>query len=106
MLGNLLFLYVFGLVTYRLVGFAKSFGVFLATGIIAGVASYYFGDMPAIGASGAIFGMFGFVSAFYLVERDRLSENLHDLSWVMGISAALQILSGVAVPYIDNTAHL
>ncbi len=50
--------------------------------------------------------MFGFVSIFYLLERENLSENLEDLSWVMIISAILQVLSGFMVPYIDNYAHL
>jgi rhomboid protease GluP len=104
--GNLLFLYIFSLISYRIVGFWKSLAIFLVTGIFGGVASFYFGSLPSIGASGAIFGMFGFVSAFYLLKRDCLSENLQDLSWVMAGSAVLQILSGFSVPYVDNFAHL
>lgn len=100
------FLYIFGLISYRLIGFMQSIFVFLGTGFFAGVTSFYLGDVPAIGASGAVFGMFGFLSIFYIIHRKNLSVNLQDLSWVMLISAILQIASGFTVPYIDNSAHL
>lgn len=103
--GNMLFLYLLGLISFRIVGFLDSMIVFIATGFLAWLTSYYLGTMPAIGASGAIFGMFGFVSIFYMLERENLIENLEDLSWVMIISAILQVISGFAVSYIDNYAH-
>lgn len=85
--GNSLFFYILSLISYRLIGFWGSGMLFVFTGIIAGITSYHFNILPSLGASGAIFGMFGFLSIFYIHQRKFLTENLKDLSWVMIISA-------------------
>lgn len=104
--GNSLFFYILSLISYRLIGFWGSGMLFVFTGIIAGITSYHFNILPSLGASGAIFGMFGFLSIFYIHQRKFLTENLKDLSWVMIISAIWEILLGIAAPYVDNYAHI
>lgn len=105
-IGNSLFFYILSLVSYRLFGFWRSGFLFVLTGIFAGIASYYFNTLPSLGASGAVFGMFGFLSIFYIYQKKFLTENLKDLSWVMIISAIWQILWWVISPYVDNYAHI
>jgi membrane associated rhomboid family serine protease len=50
--------------------------------MIAGNMSYILNDVPSVGASGWIFGIFGFLTPYYLYHRHTLSSNVQDLPWV------------------------
>ncbi|MBM4030293.1 MAG: rhomboid family intramembrane serine protease [Planctomycetes bacterium] len=61
----------------------------------------------AVGASGAIFGLFGAVLVFALVHRQHIAPKarvplLINLAVVLAINVAL----GLTIPFIDNAAHL
>jgi membrane associated rhomboid family serine protease len=72
--GNMLFLWVFGNAVCVRVGNLAYFFIFLALGVVAGLAHLSLSNVPAIGASGAINGIVGmflvwfptnYVSIFY-----------------------------------------
>ncbi len=61
----------------------------------------------SVGASGAIFGLFGAVVVFALVHRQHIAPKarvplLINLAVVLAINVAL----GLTIPFIDNAAHL
>jgi membrane associated rhomboid family serine protease len=77
------------------------FGALYAVSLLAGsAASYLFGDPlgPSLGASGAIFGLFGGL----LVVARRMHLNMSGLVAIVGINLALPIL----MPSIDWHAHV
>lgn len=72
LLGNMLFLYVFGRYVEARLGHLKYAAAFLLFGLVAGVAWLAFGpEAPAVGSSGAICGLVGFVLA--IAPRNRLN---------------------------------
>jgi len=69
LIGNMIFLWVFG---NALAGVMNNFlyvGLYLTLGIAAGCAHLLLSGAPAIGASGAISGLIGFYVAVYPVNR-------------------------------------
>jgi rhomboid protease GluP len=73
--------------------------VYLISGIGGNLLSMIFTKGPSVGASGAILGLFGYITAFGLVTNN--SNILNN----MLINIAILALIGFAVPNIDNWAH-
>lgn len=69
LLGNMLCLWVFGNAVCEKVGNAVHAGVFILSGVLAGVVHNVMDGHPAIGASGAVNGMIGFYLVLYPVNR-------------------------------------
>jgi rhomboid protease GluP len=66
-------------------------------------------DNPAtisIGASGAIFGLFGILLTLLLMRDARLDETRKFILLNAGIFVAFNLVIGAASPGIDNAAHL
>jgi membrane associated rhomboid family serine protease len=60
----------------------------------------------SIGASGAIFGLFGILMTLVLLRDTRLERTRKLIFINAGIFVALNLLIGAATPGIDNAAHL
>jgi rhomboid protease GluP len=73
--------------------------VYLISGIGGNLLSMIFTKGPSVGASGAILGLFGYITAFALVTNSTSLINS------MLINIAILALIGFAVPNIDNWAH-
>ena len=72
LLGNMLFLYIFGDNIEDELGSAKFLGFYLGTGILANLAQYAIApmsDVPVIGASGAVAGVMGAYLLLYPKAR-------------------------------------
>ncbi len=73
---NMLSLFFIGTVVEVFYGKWRYIAIYLLSGIIGGIVTYY--TMPAMtvaaGASGAIFGVFGALGVFYLVNRRALGS--------------------------------
>ena len=99
-------LYVLGPEVERFFGRARFLVIYLLTGVLSSVASYLFEPSLAAGASGAIFGLVGALTAFYYAGRQVLGKlgqrRLNNLLSVVVIN----LLIGFTVPNIDNWAHL
>ena len=63
--GNLLFLWVFGSAVNYKMGHTGFLAVYLASGFVGSMAHYAFTGEPAVGASGAIFGLVGAFLMFF-----------------------------------------
>lgn len=73
--------------------------VYLVSGIGGGLASVYTSNVPSVGASGAILGIFGFMTAYAIRENDQ------NLLQGMLINILLLGVMGFLIPNINNTAH-
>ncbi|MDQ6827183.1 MAG: rhomboid family intramembrane serine protease [Candidatus Eremiobacteraeota bacterium] len=100
---NMLALYQVGLLVERLVGAPRMFLIYSLSALGAGVSVLKFNfDVPVVGASGAIFGLFGALLAIGLrlgaPGRILVSQALPII--------ALNILFGFSVRNIANSAHI
>ena len=101
-------LYILGPEVERLYGWLRFTAIYLVAGLAGSVGSYIFGSVqsPAIGASGAIFGLIGATGGFSYASRHVLGEFARqNLKRVIGI-AAINLLIGFSLAGIDNYAHV
>ncbi len=70
--GNMLYLYIFGAAVEQRMGHARYFWFYLASGVVAGLATVWMAPhstVPVIGASGAIAGVLGAYFIYYPRSR-------------------------------------
>ncbi len=90
--------------------FSKSayVAIYLFSGLLGGVASLYMHPQSVgIGASGAIFGVFGALAGFFLAHRRMLASSqaqaiFKDFAVIIGLNLVL----GLSVASIDMSAHI
>lgn len=89
----------------KIIGSLKVIGFYLLFGILAGLTSlYYNDDMISVGASGAIFGLYGLGVVLLFKARKEKGSNLFVLSVVIFILINLGF--GFLMSGIDNAAHV
>ncbi|HIP18428.1 MAG TPA: rhomboid family intramembrane serine protease [Sulfurovum sp.] len=81
--------------------------IYLFSGLLGGLASLYMHPQSVgVGASGAIFGVFGALAGFFLAHRDKIATHskafMKDFAVVLGINLVL----GLSIPSIDVSAHI
>jgi rhomboid protease GluP len=100
-------LYALGPEAERLYGTARFLAIYFIAGLAGSVASYALSPFPAVGASGAIFGLIGTLAVFYYTSRELLGsaarQQLGSLITVIMINLFIGFSSG---GLIDNFAHL
>lgn len=98
-------LYIFGTQVEALFGYGRFSIVYLLSGISGSVFSFAFNPNPAVGASGAIFGLVGAMLVYLYRHRvlfgERGKRYLRDIVLVAGINLLLGLRSG-----IDNWGHV
>ncbi|MGI6368338.1 MAG: rhomboid family intramembrane serine protease [Anaerolineae bacterium] len=103
---NLYALYVFGLQVERRFGRARFILLYLLSGIAGTALSYVGSRALSAGASAAIFGLIGAITAYYVIHRRMFGtvgyRQLRGLLIVMGIN----LVMGLTSPQIDNLGHL
>ncbi len=103
---NMLSLYFLGSFVEQAFGRSRFLALYLCSGLAGGIAYLYFGDFgrPAVGASGAIFGLLGGVLGYSL--RNGTFSWQNPLIRQLLILTALNLYFGFSVPNISNTAHI
>jgi rhomboid protease GluP len=103
---NMLSLYFLGSFVEQAFGKSRFLALYLSSGLAGGIAYLYFGDFdgPAVGASGAIFGLLGGVLG-YSLRRGTFSWQ-NPLIRQLLILTALNLYFGFSVSNISNTAHI
>lgn len=100
---NMLAVYVWGRYVEGLYGNWRYVLIFLLAGIIGSLASFAFTPNNALGASGAIYGMFGALLYFRKYDKQLFNMIIGARALVyMGISLVL----GFTMAYVDNIAHI
>jgi rhomboid protease GluP len=103
---NMLSLYFLGAFVEQEFGRGGFLALYLLSGISGGLAYLYFGgfNVPAVGASGAIFGLLGGVLG-YALRRGTFSWQ-NPLIRQLLILLALNLYLGFSIANVSNTAHL
>jgi membrane associated rhomboid family serine protease len=104
-LNNLLSLFFVGIILEPIIGRWKCLTLYLLCGIGAGITSLLWHDeVNTVGASGAIFGLYGFMIILILMKVTDKSINKAFL--VIGsISLIISLITGM-FGTIDNAAHI
>ena len=107
-------LWVVGTQVEKLYGSARFLLIYLLSGV-GGVAGSYFGqiilqkpfDPPSVGASGAIFGLFGVLAVFGFRYRRELPPAIRR-AMTAGVLPviAVNLIIGFSIRFIDNSAHI
>jgi membrane associated rhomboid family serine protease len=99
-------LYVFGSLVEDALGTVRFLAIYLVAGFAASAVSFAFGSpgVAAVGASGAVFGLLGTWLAYNLRRRS-LSLARANIQWALML-VGLNLAFGLAVPGIDNLAHV
>lgn len=104
--GNVVALFVLGMVCEHAFGRAQFVVLFVATGIAGSVVSMLTSPGPSVGASGAIFGLQGAAILLFRRHRERLLVRDRRIGLVLIVWALYTIAQGFLTPYVDNGAHL
>ncbi len=81
--------------------------IYLFSGLIGGLASLYVHPQSVgIGASGAIFGVFGALAGFFLAHRDKIQAHTKAFMKDFAIIIVINLAIGLTIPPIDMTAHV
>ncbi|MCS6880611.1 MAG: rhomboid family intramembrane serine protease [Oscillochloridaceae bacterium] len=100
-------LYVLGPETERIYGTPRFLALYFLAGIGGSVASYLLSPAPAVGASGAIFGLIGGLGIFYFLNRAILGEfGRAQLQSMVAIAVINLIIGFSSAGVIDNWGHL
>lgn len=86
-------------------GSGRFLAVYFGSAITGFLMSYSFTSAPAVGASGAVFGLVGSLAVFLLRHKDLLggaNQSLSNLARMIAINLVL----GLATSKIDNWGHL
>lgn len=103
--NNMFALFFVGIFLESSIGSKKFLFIYLLTGIIASITSLIVHDsMISLGASGAIFGMYGLLIALMILKY--LDKNLTTMLWIsVGIFVGINLIMGLSGG-IDMAAHL
>ena len=109
LLMNMYALWIVGPLAEALYGRAMFLGIYLTSGLGASIASYLFFANPSVGASGAIFGLFGLVFAATFFHKPLLRAQARALTSQIGMLIVLNLIIGFGIggfARIDNAAHV
>ncbi len=105
---NVLGLYWFGRICENIYGTSRFFAIYFVSGALSGIMhSLLEPHMYAIGASGAVMGVFGAVGVGIFRLKDAIPASLRssELMWIGGLTAAQVILDQI-IPHVASAAHL
>ncbi len=81
--------------------------IYMLTGIIGGMISLIVHPQTVgIGASGAIFGIFGALGGYFLEYRRELGDQAKVIMKDFGLILGINLLLGFSIPNIDVSAHI
>lgn len=103
LLFNCLALYIWGRYVEALYGRGKYAAILLLAGFSGCVLGYAFSDNNSLGASGAIFGIFGAIIAFRKYDK-RLFNFIFGVQTL--IFVGINLAMGFMQPYVDILGHI
>lgn len=103
---NMISLYFLGSFAEAQFGRDRFLALYFVSGIAGGLAYLYFGSFaaPAVGASGAIFGLLGGVFGFALRQGTFSLQN--PIIAQLLFLTAINLFLGATIPNVSNTAHV
>lgn len=103
-LFNMFCLFVFGPELEKITGKMRFFTLYMLSGIFANVATFFLQDpfYQHLGASGAIFGIFGAYGALIYYTRNTMPQLRQVILPIIVVSLVMTFIQ----PYINATAHI
>lgn len=106
LLFNMYALYIAGPLAEALYGRALFVAIYLLSAASGSVASFLLFPSPSVGASGAVFGLFGLLFTATLVHKPALTRQARALTRQLGILIVINLVFSFAVSGIDYGAHV
>ena len=104
---NMLSLYIVGKMVEKLFSKTAYLSLYFISAFFGAFLSIYMHlEGVAVGASGAIFGLFGALAGFVFVHKDRLGGQFKAFMKDFGIILLINLGIGFAFPNIDVSAHV
>ena len=104
---NLLSLYLVGRILEKIFRPAAYVAIYFVTGIFGSLSYIYMAPYDwAVGASGAIFGMFGALAGFAWMHRKTMYQQFMEFMRSFGIILLLNLVMGLVMPEIAMSAHI
>jgi rhomboid protease GluP len=104
---NMISLYIVGRIAESLSDRWSYLALYMASGIVGGAVSVAMHpDGLSVGASGAIFGVFGMIAGYAVAFRKHLGSRFGVLMREFGGVLALNLVLGFTLPGIDMSAHI
>jgi membrane associated rhomboid family serine protease len=103
---NMYALYLVGPVVEQIYGSRMFAAFYVITAIAASTASIVFTVGPAVGASGAIFGLIGVLFAGTRVHHPVLDQRARQIVPQLGFLIVVNLVLGFSIGGIDNAAHI
>ena len=104
---NMLSLYMIGTMVERLFKSWAYIGIYFMSGLFGNFASMYMHPTGwAVGASGAIFGIFGALAGFAFVHRNTMHGEFMQFMRSFGVVLLINFFIGIVFPSIDMSAHV
>ncbi len=100
---NMYALYSLGPFIEKVYGKVKYLVIYFLAGIMSSIFSYMFSSSVSIGASGAIFGLFGAALVFALKMKDRIGKGF--ITNIMSV-ILINLFMGFSMSNVDNFGHL
>ena len=106
-LMNMVSLYIIGRGMELYFPKAAYLAIYLLSGLVGGLLSLYMHPMSVgIGASGAIFGVFGALAGFFLAHRKRIGAYSREFMRDFAVILGLNLMLGLSISSIDMSAHI
>jgi len=106
-LMNLFSLYIVGSAIEEYFDHKSYLLIYFGSGLIAAETSLYMHPMSlTVGASGAIFGLFGALGGFFVANRHKIGTQIRQLMQSFGLILFVNLVLGLMIPSIDMSAHI
>jgi rhomboid protease GluP len=106
-LMNMFSLYIVGRAAEMYFDTKSYLSIYLFSGLIGGLASLSIHpESVGIGASGAIFGVFGALAGFFLAHREKIRTHAKAFMKDFAIIIGINLVIGFSIPSVDVSAHI
>jgi rhomboid protease GluP len=107
LLMNMFSLYLVGRAAQTYFDTKSYVSIYLFSGLIGGLVSLYMHPVSVgVGASGAIFGIFGALAGFFLANRDKIAAHSKAFMKNFAVIIGLNLVIGLSIEAVDVSAHI
>jgi membrane associated rhomboid family serine protease len=103
---NMYALFIIGPIVETLYGAVRFVLIYLVCAAAGSAASFVMSPADSVGASGAIFGLFGVLLVADRLHKPALTRSARSLTMQIGVLIAINLFIGFSIPGIDNAAHV
>jgi len=107
LLMNMFSLYIVGRAAEMYFDTKAYLSIYFFSGILGGLTSLYMHpEAVGVGASGAIFGIFGALAGFFLAHREKIASHSKAFMKDFAIIIGINLVIGFSIPSVDVSAHI